>query len=123
MIYTEILTHVIWKRQFIGLRFFDALHVKAKGVSEVTTGELSLYMHLPVTRVWVRVIVRSALFTKHSELPDIPNYPGLPYIAKVTLSMNSLYRKPILHIPFREDQQTCVISTRLSPVSQPPSQS
>ena len=37
-------------RQFIGLHFFDAIHVEAN-VSEETTGELSLYTHLPVTRV------------------------------------------------------------------------
>ena len=53
--YTQRFEHMslmIWKRQFIGLRFFDAaLHVEAKGVSEETTGELSQYTYLPVTRV------------------------------------------------------------------------
>ena len=61
------------KDNFIGLRFFDAIRIEAKIDSEEMTGDLGLYTHLPVSEV---LIIRSALFTKHS---NIPNYPDLPY--------------------------------------------
>ena len=37
------------KDNFIGLHFFDAIHIEAKSDSEETTGDLSLYTHLTVT--------------------------------------------------------------------------
>ena len=39
------------KDNFIGLRFFDALHIEAKSDCEETTGELSLYPHLTVAEI------------------------------------------------------------------------
>ena len=40
------------KDNFIGLHFFDAIHIEAKSDSEETTGELSLYTHLTVSEVY-----------------------------------------------------------------------
>ena len=65
------------KDNFIGLRFFDAIHIETKSDSEEMTGELSLYIHLTVSEVlgsydYQKCLVYEAFrITRYSKLPYI----------------------------------------------------